>query len=76
MTPEQEAREEIDDQLRETGFVVQNASEMDIAAAVGVAVREFPLTTAYTCFAEHPAVWGTPISYRITLDTMTKVNRE
>ena len=42
MTPEQEAREEIDDQLRQTGWAVQNASEMDISAAVGVAVREFP----------------------------------
>ena len=42
MTPEQEAREEIDDQLRQTGWAVQNASEMDISAAAGVAVREFP----------------------------------
>ena len=31
MTPEQEAREEIDDQLQQTGWAVQNASEMDIS---------------------------------------------
>ena len=47
MTPEQEAREEIDDQLHQTGWAVQNASEMDISAAVGVAVREFPLETGF-----------------------------
>ena len=47
MTPEQEAREEIDDQLHQTGWAVQSASEMDISAARGVAVREFPLKTGF-----------------------------
>ncbi len=51
MTPEQEAREEIDDQLHRTGWAVQSASEMDISAACGVAVPEFPLKTG---FADHP----------------------
>jgi len=37
MTPEQEAREEIDDQLQQTGWAVQSADEMDITAARGVA---------------------------------------
>ena len=45
MTPEQEAREEIDDQLHQIGWAVQSADEMDISAARGVAVREFPLAT-------------------------------
>ena len=45
MTPEQEAREEIDGQLHQTGWAVQYADEMDISAARGVAVREFPLET-------------------------------
>ena len=47
MTPEQEAREEIDDQLHQTGWAVQSADEMDITAARGVAVREFPLETGF-----------------------------
>ena len=47
MTPEQEAREEIDDQLHQTGWAVQSADEMDISAARGVAVREFPLETGF-----------------------------
>ncbi len=47
MTPEQEAREEIDDQLHQTGWAVQSADEMDITAARGVAVREFPLKTGF-----------------------------
>ena len=45
--PEAEAREEIDDQLRQTGWAVQSAAEMDITAARGVAVREFPLKTGF-----------------------------
>ncbi len=47
MTPEQKAREEIDDQLHQTGWAVQNADEMEITAACGVAVREFPLKTGH-----------------------------
>jgi type I restriction enzyme R subunit len=47
MTPEQKARERIDEQLDETGWTVQSAAEMDITAARGVAVREFPLETGF-----------------------------
>ena len=47
MTPEQKARELIDDQLHQTGWAVQSASEMDISAARGVAVREFALDTGF-----------------------------
>lgn len=43
MDPEQEAREEIDRQLRQAGWAVQDYREMDISAGPGVAVREFPL---------------------------------
>ncbi len=43
MMPEQKARELIDDQLQQTGWAVQSAEELDISAACGVAVREFPL---------------------------------
>ena len=47
MTPEEKARELIDDQLGETGWAVQSADEMNITAARGVAVREFPLKTGF-----------------------------
>jgi len=47
MTPEQKARTLIDDQLRQTGWAVQSANEMDISAARDVAVREFALETGF-----------------------------
>ena len=45
MTPEQKARQKIDQQLVECGWVVQNYRDMNISAGLGVAVREFPLET-------------------------------
>ena len=47
MTPEQEARRQIDRQLTECGWLVQKASEMNISAGRGVAIREFPLQTGF-----------------------------
>ena len=43
LTPEQQAREKIDEQLEACGWVVQDFTSMDIHAGRGVAVREFPL---------------------------------
>jgi type I restriction enzyme R subunit len=43
MTPEQKARQRIDRQLEQCGWVVQNFRDMHISAGLGVAVREFPL---------------------------------
>ncbi|WP_444663406.1 type I restriction endonuclease subunit R [Cellulomonas sp. CW35] len=43
LTPEMRARVEIDSQLRAAGWAVQDHKAMNIAAATGVAVREFPL---------------------------------
>jgi type I restriction enzyme R subunit len=47
ITPEQKAREQIDKQLEQAGWVVQNPDEMHISAARGVAVREVPLAGGY-----------------------------
>ena len=47
MTPEQLARQHIDHQLRQTGWTVQDFRNMNISQALGVAVREFPLTTGF-----------------------------
>ena len=43
LTPEQLAREEIDEQLEACGWVVQDFASMNIHAGLGVAVREYPL---------------------------------
>lgn len=45
MTPEQLSRKQIDRQLEASGWLVQDYRQMNISAGVGVAVREFPLTT-------------------------------
>jgi type I restriction enzyme R subunit len=43
MTPELQARHQIDRQLEACGWVVQDRKAMNIYAALGVAIREFPL---------------------------------
>ena len=47
MTPEQQSRLEIDHQLQQCGWVVQNFRDMNISAGLGVAVREFPLKSGF-----------------------------
>lgn len=42
MTPEAKAREIIDKKLNEVGYIVQDMSEFNPTAGMGVAVREFP----------------------------------
>ena len=45
MNPEERARQDIDRQLGQCGWVVQDKGQMNISAALGVAVREFPMLT-------------------------------
>ena len=45
MNPEDRARQDIDRQLGQCGWVVQDKGQMNISAALGVAVREFPMLT-------------------------------
>ena len=45
MKPEQQSRQQIDRQLEQCGWDVQDYRHMNISASRGVAVREFPLTT-------------------------------
>jgi type I restriction enzyme R subunit len=47
VTPEQKARQQIDRQLEQAGWIVQDYAQMHINAGLGVAVREFPLTTGF-----------------------------
>jgi type I restriction enzyme R subunit len=46
-TPEQKARLEIDVSLALAGWLVQSRDELDLTAARGVAVREFPMKTGF-----------------------------
>ncbi len=59
MTPEDLARKNIDRQLAQCGWLVQNRDAMNISAALGVAVREFVMRTGevdYLLYAGGKAV--------------------
>ena len=61
MTPEEQARENIDAHLSEAGWVVQDRDALNLYAANGVAVREFPLksghgTADYLLFVDQKAI--------------------
>lgn len=43
MTPEEEARQNIDRMLRESGWIVQDYRNMNLGAGFGIAIREYPL---------------------------------
>lgn len=47
MEPEEIARQTIDQKLQAAGWVVQDYKQMNLGAAKGVAIREFPLKTGY-----------------------------
>ena len=47
MTPEQQARANIDEMLARAGWAVQDADALNLYADQGVAVREFPLKTGH-----------------------------
>jgi type I restriction enzyme R subunit len=47
LSPEQEAREEIDRHLVEAGWVVQNREDINLSAARGVAIREFKMADGH-----------------------------
>ncbi len=47
MTPEQKARQKIEQQLVQCGWTVQDYRKMNISAGLGVAIREFPLKTGF-----------------------------
>ena len=59
MTPEQKARETIDQRLAQSGWILQDMRQLNPVAGPGVAVREFPTSTGpvdYTLFVD-----GTPV---------------
>lgn len=58
-TPEQRARDRIDDLLQQAGWVIQDKKKIDFAAAQGVAVREYQTDIGpadYVLFVDRQAV--------------------
>jgi len=58
MTPEEEARQVIDERLDAAGWVVQDYRKVNLGAGLGVAIREFPLKTGsadYMLFVDRKA---------------------
>lgn len=51
MTPEQNARQIIDQKLFQSGWIIQNLNKLNLSAGVGVAVREFPTSTGPVDYA-------------------------
>ena len=45
MTPETKARQQIDQKLEQAGWTIQDMKQLNLGAAVGVAVREYPTST-------------------------------
>ena len=59
MTPEAKARQQIDQKLEQAGWVIQDMKQLNLGAAVGVAVREYPTDTGpadYVLFVNRNAV--------------------
>jgi hypothetical protein len=59
MTPEAQARQVIDERLRAAGWQVQDYRQLNLGAAAGVAVREYPTDTGpadYVLFVNRAAV--------------------
>src|SRR3990172_1487142 len=59
MKPEEKARQEIDRVLEAAGWKVQDLSQLNLGASLGVVVREFPLepgTADYLLFVDRKAV--------------------
>ncbi|CAA9404359.1 MAG: hypothetical protein AVDCRST_MAG22-1450 [uncultured Rubrobacteraceae bacterium] len=62
MTPEERARKEIDRRLVEAGWMVQDYASMNIRAAEGIAVREFPLRKGHGTVDSGPSAPPQPRS--------------
>jgi type I restriction enzyme, R subunit len=59
MNPEEEARQDIDTLLEEAGWQVQDYKNLNLGAALGAAIREFPLESGradYLLFVDTVAV--------------------
>ena len=51
MTPEERTRVVIDEKLEQSGWIIQDMKKLNVSAALGVAVREFPTSTGEVDYA-------------------------
>lgn len=51
MTPENRARKVIDKKLLQSGWIIQDLRKLNLTAALGVVVREFPTSTGEVDYA-------------------------
>jgi hypothetical protein len=68
MKPEEQARQTIDELLRQAGWVVQDYARLNLGASLGIAVREFPLATGaadYLLLVDREAVGAIYTTRRI-----------
>lgn len=59
MTPEQQARKNIDNLLEKAGWIIQDRNQLNLSASLGVAIREYPLKAGpadYLLFVDRKAV--------------------
>lgn len=59
MTPEEEARKEIDRHLLDAGWQIQDYNDLNLGSSLGIAVREFPLESGfadYLLFIDREAI--------------------
>ena len=47
MTPEEQARVKIDQLLTDAGWIIQDYKQINLSAALGIAVREYPLKSGF-----------------------------
>jgi len=76
-TPEQRARQNIDELLQQCGWIVQDRAEINLGAGRGVAVREFPLKTGfayYLLFVDRRAIGA--IEAKVEGATLTGVEAQ
>ena len=74
LTPEQQARQQIDTALADAGWVVEDRDEMNLAAGLGIAVREFRMAPGhgfgdYMLFVDGQAVGvleAKPVGYTLS----------
>ncbi len=59
MSPETKARQQIDRKLEQAGWIIQDMKQLNLGAALGVAVREYPTDTGpadYVLFVNRQAL--------------------
>jgi type I restriction enzyme, R subunit len=76
MTPEQKARQVIDQKLAQAGWAVQDVKHLNLGAALGVAVREYPTDTGpadYVLFVDRQPIGVIEAKRDEAAETITEV---